>query len=139
MPAKRYLPSDSTLVEWAKTMTHQQIADRVYEDTGYKVARSTVSAALSRAGETDRIRYDKYIPWKPIKIEHNHHYALTMLRFMARQEQGEVLTAENERRLASWKQRMTDDEAVVVYEPNSPDGFYYVRRTAADKYPFIRP
>lgn len=132
MPAKRYLPSDSTLVEWAKVMTHQQIADRIYEDTGYKVARSTVSAALSRAGETNRVRYESTIPWPRIKVEHNHHYAVTMLRLLARREDGQELNDSQSARLDSWLQRLEDEDAVVVYRPDTEDGFYYVRRQKSD-------
>jgi len=138
MPAKRYLPSDSTLVEWAKTMTHQQIADRIYEETGYKVARSTVSAALSRAGETNRIRYEDTIPWKRIKVEHNHHYAISMLRLLSRRNAGQSLTDAQNNRLDSWLDRLRDEDAVVVYLPDTDEGFFYVRREKTDGKNIVR-
>lgn len=138
MPAKRFLPSDKELVKMARTMTHQQIADKIYKDTGFNVARSTVSAALSRAGETNRIRYDEVIPWAPIKIDHNHHYALSMLRLMARREAGKELREGQGARLDSWVQRLRDEDAVVTYVYDSEDGFYYVRRKKSDGQFIIR-
>jgi len=138
MPANRVLPSDSTLAEWAKTMTHQQIADRVYAETKIKVARSTVSEALSRAGETNRVRYDEVIPWDRIKVEHNYHYALQMLRLKARVDQGVEINQEYIKRLESWEARLDQENAVVAYEPKSPDGFYYVRRLPSDGDSLVR-
>lgn len=131
MPAPRYLPDDKTLAEWAKTMTHQQIADKVYRDTGYRVSRSSVSAALSRAGETSKVRYDT-IPWR-VRVQHNHQYPLVMLRLLARRKNGEKLTDEQEQRLDSWISRLGRDKVVVAYAPDTEEGFFYVPREPGDK------
>ena len=131
MPAQRYLPDSATLATMSLTMTHQQIADQIFRDTGWKVARSTISAALSRAGKTNPVRYTT-IPWSPIKVSHNHHYALTMLRLVARREAGKELTPEQTVRLDSWLKRMSDEDAILAYEYDSDDGFYYVRRKKSD-------
>ena len=138
MGAPRVLPSDSILKRWAKTMTHQQIADRVYKEEGVRVSRSSVSAALSRAGLTNRVRYADTIPWSPIKIAHNHHYALTMLRAKARRDSGLPVPAEQVERLDSWLARLKADDAVVAYIYDSPDGFYYVYREKADGKGIVR-
>lgn len=139
MAAPRVLPSDSMLQKYVERgMTHQQIADLITKESGVPVARSTVSAALSRAGLTNRVRYDEVIPWKPIKSEHNHHYALTMLRLEARKRAGLELTEEQERRLSSWKQRLDDENALVVYLPDTDEGFFYVRRKPTDGASLIR-
>lgn len=139
MAAPRYLPSDSMLQKYVdRGMTHQEIADLIAKESGVPIARSTVSAALSRAGLTNRVRYDEVIPWKRIKVEHNHHYALTMLRLEARLRNGSKLTEEQAKRLDSWKQRLNDEEAVVIYLENSDDGFYYVKRKPSDGASLIR-
>ena len=131
MAAPRYLPDDKTLAEWAKTMTHQQIADRVYRDTGYRVSRSSVSAALSRAGETSKVRYET-IPWR-VRVRHNHEYPLVMLRLLARRNSGEELTDEQSKRLDSWLSRLERDKVVVAYAPDTEEGFFYVPRERGDK------
>lgn len=107
---------------------HAQIADRVYAETGYRVSRSTVSAALSRAGLTSRVRYSDWLPWERIATQHNGHYAAQMLRAGARIEAGEETSTALQSRYANWKARMDAEDACVHYDPDTPEGFYYVRR-----------
>jgi hypothetical protein len=128
MAAPRYLPSDSKLVELARTMTHAEIAEYVYKTTGVKVGRSTVSAALSRAGLTKRIRYSDALPWERIRVEHNGHYAAQMLRAGARIEAGQEVSQDLSDRYESWKARLDSEDAVVHYDPDTADGFFYVKR-----------
>jgi len=134
MGKERIIPSDRELQKLVKAgNTHQQIANIVSNNTGVPIARSSISAALSRAGMTDRIRYDDVIPWTPIKIEHNMHYALTMLRLLARRKNGDGLDDEKNLRLDSWVDKMNDNRAVVVYVPESESGFHYVARDKSDE------
>lgn len=129
MPAHRYLPSDSQLAKWREEgLTHQQIADRVYEQTGYRVARSTISAALSRAGLTNKVRYSEWLPWDRIAVEHNGHYAAQMLRAGARIEAGEEVSESLKQRYESWRKRLESEDACIHYDISTVDGFFYVRR-----------
>jgi uncharacterized protein YbcC (UPF0753/DUF2309 family) len=134
MPPKKLLPDDNTLRRMiASGMTHKQIAET------FAVARSTVSARLHRIGETQQLRYLETIPWKRIKTEHNQSYPLMMLRLHARTLRGDTLTRDQNDRLRSWKKRLLDHDAVVVYLPDSSDGFYYVKRDLkADRSLLIR-
>lgn len=139
MAAPRLVPSDSMLRRYVERgMTHQQIADLITKETGIPIARSTISAALSRAGLTQRVRYDEVIPWNPIKAIHNRHYALTMLRLEARRLASIPLTEEQEKRLAAWKEKLDSENAVVVYLPNTEDGFFYVKKKPSEKGKLIR-
>jgi hypothetical protein len=106
-------------------MTHQEIADEVERTTGVHVSRSTVSAALSRAGlvENQRIRYDKEIPWR-VKVEHLTQYPVRMLRLLGRRNAGIELTDDEETRLDSWLQAMKQRKIVVAYSGDI--GFIYV-------------
>lgn len=133
MGAPRKVPSDVILAKWREEgLTLNEIVDRIERQEGVRVARSTVASALSRAGLTDRVRYDRVIPWTPIKVEHNAHYALTMLRLLARRRSGFDLTEDQASRLDSWLVKLKDDKAVVTYVYDSPDGFYYVPREPGD-------
>lgn len=139
MAAPRYLPSDSILQRMVERgMTHQQIADAVSKETGVRISRSTVSAALSRAGLTNRVRYTDEIPWPVIKTEHNHHYALTMLRVRARIAAGAKVNDDMQARYESWLEKLDESNAVVAYVYDSPDGFYYVPRERRDGEGVIR-
>lgn len=139
MAAPRLLPSDSTLAKWrAQGMTLKEIVARIKDESGVTVSVSSVGAALSRAGLTQRIRYDDHIPWNPIKVEHNKAYPLVMLRLLARRENGLALTDDQEARLDAWLDRMDEEDAVVLYKYDSEDGFYYVKRKPSDGDGYIR-
>lgn len=108
-------------------MTHQQIADEVSRRTGSRVSRSSVSAALFRAGEAANAkRYPEEIPWT-VREEHQTHYAARMLRLLGRRRQEVVNSAESDQRLDSWLDQLERNKAVVIYLPDTPDGFHYVR------------
>jgi hypothetical protein len=127
MPKPRKLPSESILRKWVEVegMTHAQIVDRIREETGEEVSRSSVSAALSRAGFTNRIRYDEEIPWPRISVDHNTAFPLFMLRTQARMNRGLPVKPQDIKRLEEWKKEMTEKNLVVHYEPRSPEGFFY--------------
>jgi len=141
MPAKRLLPSDSILERWQEEgLTHQQMVDRVKEQDNVEVSKSAIAAALSRAGLTSRIRYETHVPWSPVRPDHARAYPLSMLRYLARRDAGEKLTSEQNERLDSWLQRLEDNNAVVDYVYDDPDGFVYRTRRKGDLlHPPIRP
>lgn len=104
-------------------MTHQEIADHVSAQTGHKVHRASVSAAISRGGLGQRqVRHSEVIPWK-VKIEHIRDYPVRMLRLLARRRAGNDLSDADARRLDSWLERMSEDDSIVLYDPEV--GFAY--------------
>ncbi len=129
MPAKRKMPSDSILERWVdEGLDHHQIQERIKRETGEDVALSSVSGHLSRIGLTNRVRYDEFIPWGRISVDHNHAFQLTMLRIGARLEAGKEVRPVDLNRYQNWVAHMQEAGAVVHYEYDSPEGFYYVAR-----------
>lgn len=127
MAPPRYLPSDSILKNWVDSgMTHQQIADRIADETGVIVSRSSVSAALSKAGLTKRIRYKDLVPWR-VRAIHNRAHPLNMLRLEGRRRGGEVLNETDSRNLESFKRRLKEAGAVVAYLPDTEEGWWIVK------------
>ena len=127
MPGRRKMPSDSILEKWVEEgLDHDQIRQRIKDEFNEEVALSTVSGHLSRIGLTDRVKYDDVIPWPRISIDHNHAYQLTMLRIAARMERGLPVRDVDRRRFERWAAELREQNLVVHYEYNSPDGFYYV-------------
>lgn len=107
-------------------MTHQEIADLVSRETGYPVGRSTVSAALHRAGAASPAkRYPNEIPWT-VREEHQTHYAARMLRLLGRRRKGIANSAESDARLDAWLRQLEQNNAVVTYVPDTADGFFYI-------------
>lgn len=126
MPAPRLLPPTSDLARWVDAgMTHAQIAEHIERTLNQKVSRSTVSAALSRAGLTrDGMRYREELPWR-VKGEHLTQYPARMLRLLGRRRSEVELTDEEDSRLDAWLDALDDKDIVVAYAPDD-GGFIYV-------------
>lgn len=133
MPAHRLVPDPTTLRRWLEEgLTHQQIADRQYKETGNKITRASVSSAVSRLGMSEQApRYTEEIPWR-VKVQHIRAYPARMLRLLGRRRAGGELTSEENTRLDNWLQLLEDEDAVVAYDPDSDAGFLYVPRQKGD-------
>lgn len=125
MPAERILPEASELKKMLDGgMTQQDIVDRIYAESGVRLSRAAVSAALARAGFASyRKRHAELIPWR-VKVEHNKEYPVRMLRLEARRRKGEALPPPEEKKLDSWLQFLRDNKMVVGYHPAV--GFRYI-------------
>lgn len=113
-------------------MTHRQIVEKIFEDTGETVSLSTVSSGLSRMGLTDRIRYDDFIPWGRIAVDHNTAYQLQMLRIGARLSKNLPVDDKAKGRYERWKAELDEKNLCVHYDINSVAGFHYVARRDKD-------
>lgn len=135
MAAPRLLPPTSELLRLVEAgLTHQQIADRVREETGVLVSRSTVSVALSRAGMArDAMRYKHELPWK-VKGAHLTQYPARMLRLLGRRRAGMKLNDDETDRLDAWLESIAEKGLVVAYVPDG-DGFIYVEADEVDDNP----
>lgn len=126
MPA-RVLPSRDELQKMLERgMTHREIAEAVSRETGHPVRRSTVSAAIHRAGLSDAAKkYSDELPWT-VREEHLTHYAARMLRLLGRRRAGIQNSAEMDARLDGWLRQLDENHAVVTYLPETSEGFFYV-------------
>lgn len=126
MAAPRLLPPISELERLVRQgYTHQQIVDWWHAESGITVSRSSVSAALSRAGLSKEVsRYKDELPWR-VKGEHLTQYPARMLRLLGRRRAGNELTEEEQDRLDAWLEALTEKSLVVAYCPDF-EGFLYV-------------
>lgn len=107
-------------------MSHGEIAQVVYERTGQRVTPAAVSVARLRYGlPAQAPKYVDALPWR-VKVEHNTRYIARMLRAHARRKAGLPLPPETERRLDTWINTLKANNAVVHYQPNTEEGFFYV-------------
>lgn len=135
----KLLPDTQRLVTLREQgLTHQQIAEWVELNTGVKVSAGSVASALSRAGKTKPVRYEKHLPWR-VKEKHAMAYQASMLRVMGRRDAGQPISVENARALDSWLRRLTESHAVVAYVPESEEGFFYVDGDPVDGVPILPP
>lgn len=134
MPAARKLPDMGTLLRWrGEGLTHQAIAERWFQQTGIIVSRSTISAALHRAGKTATMpRYDECLPWR-VRTVHLKETPARMLRFLGATREGRRLAARDKRALDNWLRRLDESKLVVGYDPdNEQQGFHYVPRRGSE-------
>lgn len=113
----------------ADGLTHDQIVDEVYEATGIRLQRGTISSAIARAGLAEMTRYEEELPWT-VRSEHQRDYPAKMLRCLARRRRDDPITENENQRLDSWLARMERDGTVVVYDPEV--GFAYGLRSPDD-------
>lgn len=135
MPRPRQLPDTATLRRWVEEgLTHDEITVRVYEETGQKVARSTVSVALHRAGLTAvGHRYASEIPWQ-VPTRFAAQYPVRMLRLLGRVRAGDTDIPDAEmRRFDKWRQWVEDENVAVAF--NDEIGFFYVRADQPGDWP----
>ena len=127
MAAPRLLPPTPELKRLVDLgLTHSEIADYIHETHGVVVARSAVSAALSRAGLTTRtgMRYKAEIPWR-VRADHLTQYPARMLRLLGRRRAGMDLLDEEAQRLDAWLEGLAEKDLVIAYCPDG-SGFLYV-------------
>jgi len=118
----------------AKGLTQEQIVEAWERDSNIRVSRSAIGMAIKRyelASSRPRPNYMEMIPWT-VRREHQMHWDARMLRLEARRRRGEALTDKEKRDLTQWRSRLDEADAVVVYEPDSNEGFFWVQRLSTD-------
>jgi hypothetical protein len=134
-------PSKAELERYLREgLTQQQVADAWEEKTNIRVSRSTIGMAIARYGlepPRTRQRYEETLPWR-ISMEHRMHNDARMLRAEARRRRGLALPEKTKRLLTKWRQALDEAEAVVVYDPDTAEGFHWVPRRESDD-DIIRP
>lgn len=124
-----------------KRLTQQQIVDAWEAETGVRVSRSAIAMAIKRYDLTParpRPRYDDVLPWR-VRSEHQNNHNARMLRLEGRRRRGDRLSEKEARWLADWKSQLSQWEAVVVYHPDTPEGFHWVKRNKYDEGELVRP
>lgn len=140
MPPRK-LPSDEVLRRWREEdgLTYKEIHQRLL-DQGIDVTFSAVGVALGRMGLTERVRYDDWLPWPRISVEHNQAWEATMLRTGARLARGLPVSAKNRRLYQEWREEVEAKHVVVAYREDR--GFFYTRprpEDGADGIPVRKP
>lgn len=117
----------------SKGLTQKQIVEAWEEDSGYTVSRSAIAMAIERydlKSSHERPTYPEMLPWK-VKVEHRGHIDARMLRLEGRRMAGRTLSERESRWLEQWKADLERAGAVVHYERDTEEGFWWVPRTMA--------
>ena len=125
----------------AKGLTQAQIVEAWERDSNVRVSRSAIGMAISRYGLASakpRPSYREMIPWR-VRWEHRMAWDVRMLRLEARRRRGDALADKEKRDLTVWRSRLDEANAVVIYEPDTDEGFFWVTRRPDDDDVVRRP
>ena len=125
----------------AKGLTQAQIAEAWEKDSNIRVSRSAIAMAMRRfnlASSKPRPAYTEMIPWR-VRWDHRMAWDVRMLRLEARRRRGEALADKEKQDLTVWRSRLDAANAVVIYEPDTDEGFLWVQRTPEDDDVIRRP
>ena len=139
---KRIVPDKTQMEAYLRAgLSQAQIARQYEEDTGIRVSRAAIGMAINRYGLSSNkpsFRYEDLLPWH-LKPEHTMHTEARLLRLEARRRRGLPLSETDLKWLDSWLKEMREQNAVVTYNPDTEDGFFWVERTAEDNDIIRRP
>ena len=122
-------------------MTQAQIVDAWERDGGMRVSRSTIAMAIKRAdleAAHPRPRYEDLLPWH-VRDEHRNHIEARMLRLLGRQRNGLPIKDEEARWLKNWLESLQEANAVVTYDAETDEGFFWTNREPTDEDVIRRP
>lgn len=133
------------LEQWlADGLTRQQVIDKVAELSGRRpMSKAAVSMAMARWGiPARRARYEQTLPWRVVG-DHGRAKEAELLRFLGKLLAGGTLSRhQSESWLRSWIEELrAAGSPVIVYYPDSPDGFYPIRRDKIEELdvPYVDP
>ena len=137
---KRKIQDEQEVIRWFQEgRTYEWMTEQYEKKYGIKTVASMWGNFRRRRGLDRRIvRDDDLIPWF-VKEEHRWAYPLAMLRAEARRRAGKELTEVDKGRLDSWLAMLKEENAVVHYDPDTEEGFFYVPRREEDDDLIHRP
>ena len=121
-------------------LTQQQMVDRWEQESGIRVSRSAIGMAMKRNGvesATHRPRYADLLPWQVLEA-HKYHRHARLLRLESRRRAGRPLTPRELQWLTTWLDELDMRMAVVTYDPQTEEGFHWVRREPRDQGDIVR-
>lgn len=121
------MQSEEEVRRWFEAgKTYQWMADEYLRKYRLEVSPSMFSQLRRKSGwERRHVRNDGLIPWA-VKPEHRWTYAVQMLRAEGRSRAGKEMSPVTAARLETWKKTLQESGAVVHYEPETDEGFFYV-------------
>lgn len=129
----RKMVDESEVRHWIEEgRTYRWMVEEYERKYNLQVAPTMFSNYRAKHGLARRItRDDSLIPWD-VKPEHRHDHILNMLRVEARLRAGQPVPEVHARKHASFMARLTEGNLVVLYDPATEEGFFYVPRQASD-------
>ncbi|MGY1914044.1 hypothetical protein [Blastococcus sp. SYSU DS0973] len=131
---------EQEVIRWFhEGLTYDEMSRRYRAQYDIEMSPSAWGNFRRRRGLVRRIvRDDNLIPWA-VEEEHRYRFPLRMLRVEARVRAGEPITETDAAKHESWLRFLRDENLVVAYLPETPEGFHYVTREPGDTDVIRRP
>lgn len=134
MANNQVVPDKTQLKRYvSQGLTQQQIVEAWEADSGLRVSRSAIAMAMERYDLTSpraKRHYKELLPWV-VALEHRPHNDARMLRLEGRRRAGLKLSDAEARWLEGWKDELKQKNAVIHYERDTQEGFFWVPRDEA--------
>lgn len=132
MPASKIVDEQEVIRWFAEGKTYQEMCQIYLEKYNIETVPSLWGNFRRRRGLSRRsVLNEELIPWS-VKPEHRSAYPLAMLRVEGRKREGLPLRESDEYRLGLWRSMLEADDLVVHYDPETEQGFWYIKREAGD-------
>lgn len=132
--------SESEFRRWhAEGMPYREMQRRYREQYNIETSLSMFTTWAMRLQLPKRARAHRPVSYWDVKDEHTKLAEYGMLLALAREEDGMPLSADIARRLATWKEELSERGWVLYYDPLTEEGFFYTDRTPADGEFIARP
>lgn len=134
MAPPRLVPDKNTLIRWQEEgLTHEDMAERVYTESGHRISRTAISAAFQRYGlAKEGKRYKATLPWTVVG-GHAKAMPARMLRLLGKRLQGDTpLNEQEQRQLDRWLEQLDEQGSIVGYDPDDDMGFHYIDKSFRD-------
>lgn len=115
-------------------MTQVQMVDAWERESGVRVSRSAIAMAMHRHGvqaAKPRPRYEDMLPWHVLDV-HKYNSQARLLRLEGRRREGNKLNKKELQWLTTWRRELEAHNAVVMYDPDTEEGFHWVTRIESD-------
>lgn len=122
-------------------MTQQEMVAAWEKESGVRVSRSAIAMAMHRHGvpaAKPRPRYEEMLPWHVLDV-HKYNTQARLLRLEGRRRNGNKLNDRELQWLTTWRRELEAHNAVVMYDPDTEEGFHWVARLASDTDIIRRP
>jgi hypothetical protein len=128
MPAAKLQSAEEFQRWWNEGRSYQWIIDEYLRKYNIEITPSAIGNWRARLGLPRRQERDvDLIPWK-VEERHGYKHALAMLRAEGRRRAGQPISVHSVARLESWLKFLAEENAVVHYDPDTEEGFFYVPR-----------
>lgn len=116
----------------AEGKNDREMVELWFQESGELVTPQAINKKIRTLDLRERVEdYSDLIPWE-VKAEHAGHYLHKLLYAEGHVQKGKPITKRWETSLRNFKEKLKQENAVVIYLPDSPDGFYLVKRKKGD-------